>query len=211
MIFKAVRNEENVLRHHGTKGMKWGKWNAETAARYSRKDRIFVSGSSKTQNKESGYYRRKLPSEVRRDIKQGIKAGSTFLVGDAPGIDRQVQDYLKQKNYKNVEVYGPGKNVRYQADKTWKSKPIDAPQYEKGSKEWLREKDIAMTKDSTKGLAVILDDGANATRNNVKRLKQQGKGVKVYALSNNKKQDDNWVYSDDVIKDRVKERLMTLR
>ena len=113
------------------------------------------------------------------------------VVGDAPGIDRQVQDFLKKKHYKNVEVYGPGKQVRYSANKKWKTKPIDAPEYEPGSKEWLAKKDIAMSKVATEGLAIVLDEGAKATRKNVDRLIADNKDVKVYQLNASGK--DEWI------------------
>lgn len=40
-----------------------------------------------------------------------------------------------------------------------------------------------MTKDATEGLAIILENGgAGATRNNIKRLLDQGKTAKAYML-----------------------------
>lgn len=175
---------EEYLAHYGIKGMKWG----------VRKDNrtVFVSGSSKTQTNDSPYHRRKLPKEIRRELKDHMSRGRKIIVGDAPGIDRQVQNYLNKKRYSNVEIYGPGKEVRYTANKKWKTNPIDAPEYEVGSKEWLAKKDIAMTKVSDLGLAVVLDEGAKATRKNVERLIEQNKDVKVYELSKNGKRYDRW-------------------
>ena len=123
-----------------------------------------------------------------------MSENKTILVGDAPGIDRQVQDYLKSKKYKNVEVYGPGnKDVRYQADKSWKKNLIDS-NYEEGSKEWLAAKDIAMSDSADEGLAVILDKGgAKATRNNVRRLIEANKNVDVYELSEENEKLDKWI------------------
>lgn len=177
------------LMHYGIKGMKWG----------VRKDRdsgnsIFISGSSKTQDKSSGYYRRKLPRGVRKEIKGYIRNGDRILVGDAPGIDRQVQDFLNKKRYNNVTVYGPGKKVRYSANAKWKTKPVDAPQYKEMSPEWLREKDIAMTNDSNRGLAIVLDKGgAKATRNNIDRLRKQRKDVSVFEISSSGRRRDRYI------------------
>lgn len=173
------------LMHYGVLGMKWG-------VRRSPNKTVFVSGSSKTQTKESEYYRGKLPKAIRKELKSYIKKGDKIIVGDAPGIDRQVQNYLKKNRYSNVEVYGPGKQVRYTANKKWKTNPIDAPEFEVGSKEWLAKKDIAMTKVADLGLAVVLDEGAKATRKNVERLIEQNKDVKVYELSKYGTEYDKW-------------------
>lgn len=185
----------NELYHYGIKGMKWGvrryqNYDGSYTAEGKRRA-VFVSGSSKTQTKDSGYYRKKLPRPIRKTLKGYMKDNVRINVGDAPGIDRQVQDYLNKKHYKNVEVYGPGTQVRYSANKKWKTNPIDAPEFEPGSKEWLAKKDIAMERDSTEGLAVVLDEGAKATRKNVERMLSNNKDVKVYQL--NKSGKDNWV------------------
>jgi len=144
----------------------------------------FISGSSKTQNPDSPYYRKELPASVKKDIDGYMKTGDKIIVGDAPGVDRQVQDYLKSKGYKNVEVYGPGKDgVRYAADEDWKTKTIDSGKYEPDSDEWRAEKDKYMSKIADRGLAIVLEDGgAGATRDNVDRLISQNKDVKVYEL-----------------------------
>ena len=198
----------SYLVHYGIKGMKWGVRRYQNSdgsltpagkKRYSR-DSVFISGSSKTQDKQSGYYRKQLPKDIRNEIDGYIKRGDKILVGDAPGIDRQVQNYLNKKGYSNVVVYGPGKSVRYSANKKWKTKPVDAPEFEPMSPEWLRKKDIAMTNDSTKGLAVVLDKGgAGATRNNVKRLIEQNKSVKMYELSSEDRKYDRLI--DDILEE----------
>ena len=143
----------------------------------------FVSGSSKTQDKSSPYYHRKLTRNIRKELDSEMKAGNKIIVGDAPGIDRQVQDYLKKKKYKKVEVYSPGKRSRYLADKSWKNHLIDDPKHKPMSPEWLANKDKAMAKAADKGIAVILDQGSGATRNNIKRLQDSNKDISVYQIN----------------------------
>ena len=154
---------------------------------------LFVSGSSKTQFKDSEYYRKNLPRPIKKELKNAMKENVSIIVGDAPGIDRQVQDFLNKQKYDKVNVYGPGKEVRYLANKKWNSHPIDAPEFEPGSKEWLAKKDIAMEKSSTEGLAIILDEGSSATRKNIDRLSNNNKNVKVYELNKFGKRKDKWV------------------
>ena len=193
----------NYLCHYGTKRHSgrypWGSGNRPFQRN---REAVFISGSSKTQDKNSEYYRKGLPSTVKSQIDKSIQRGDRIIVGDAPGIDRQVQNYLKKKRYDNVVIYGPGKNVRYSANKKWKTKPVDAPEFEEGSKEWLAKKDIQMEKDSTSGIAIVLDEGAKATRKNIDRLLESGKAVSVYELNRSSTRLDKWLdeYGDTVIR-----------
>lgn len=193
---------EKVIEHSGIKGQKKGhrrfqtydgKYTDEGKIRYGRikNPSVFISGSSKTQFEDSGYFRKELPSAIQNKIRQYMKDGKTILVGDAPGIDRQVQDFLNGNNYMNVEVYSPGKKVRYSANEKWNTNLVDVPGAEEGSGEWLRGKDEAMTEKADEGLAIILDEGAKATRNNVERLNSQNKKCDVFQLNKNGK--DKWV------------------
>lgn len=191
-------NEPYELKHYGTPRHS-GRYPYGSGKRpYQSFKKVFISGSSKTQSKDSEYYRPKLSKEITKQIDNHIKEGNTVLVGDAPGIDRQVQDYLKNKKYKNVVVYATGENPRYISDKKWNVKNVDTKGYKEGTKEFNRQKDIAMTNDSDIGLSIILENGgASATRNNINRLINQNKDVKVYMLQSNKK--DHWV--EDIIKE----------
>ena len=196
----------SYLQHHGVKGQKWyhrryqnedGSLTALGREHY-RKRAVFISGSSKTEDESSSHYRKELPKEVKSSINSYIRNNIHINVGDAPGIDRQVQKYLKDKNYKNVTVYGPGKSVRHLEDSDWQTKTVNDPFHKEGSKEWLAKKDIEMAKDSSEGLAIVIDTGASATRNNVSRLMSEGKNVKVYELSTLTKNLDRWMSKDEI-------------
>ena len=50
-----------------------------------------------------------------------------------------------------------------------------------------------MTNAADSGLAIVLDEGAKATRKNVERLEAQGKSVPVYELSKEGKKKDRWI------------------
>ena len=154
--------------------------------RFDKAPTLFISGSSKTQTEGGQYYRKELPKEVRKEIDSAMKSGKTIIVGDAPGIDRQVQDYLNSKEYKNVEIYGPGHQVRYSANSKWKTNPIDSGKYKPDTDEWRAEKDIVMSMTADEALAIVLENGgAGATRDNIRRMIDQNKDVKVYELDSN--------------------------
>ena len=200
---------EVTVEHSGIKGQKWGIrrfQNLDGSLTEAGKERyrktVFVSGSSKTQSKDSPYYRKELPKDVKNELDKHIKNHDKILVGDAPGIDRQVQDYLNSKNYDDVEIYGPGKQVRYSANENWKTNPIDDPDHEVGSKEWLAKKDIAMSNAADEGLAVILDEGAKATRNNIARMLEDEKDVKVFELSKEGPSKDGMHVINQLFKER---------
>lgn len=142
-------SRDDFLKHYGIKDMHWGvrryqnedgSLTPEGKERYRKSDRVFVSGSSKTQFKDSGYFRGQLPKVIKEELSSEMNKNSTIMVGDAPGVDRQVQNFLKKNGYKKVEVYSPGTKTRYLADKDWKSVLVDAPEFEVGSKEWLAKK-----------------------------------------------------------------------
>lgn len=203
-------DHSTFLQHYGILGQKWGqrRWqnpdgtfNEAGKERYfgqpkrNPKGTVFISGSSKTQFDDNEFYRKNLPGPIQNKIKEYMKQGKTILVGDAPGIDRQVQDFLKANNYKDVEVYSPGKQTRYSANPEWKVNHVDVPNAEEGSGEWLRGKDEAMTERATEGLAITIEDGAQATRNNIDRLKSQDKSVNVFELK--KDGNDNWTENNE--------------
>jgi hypothetical protein len=212
-FYSRVETFKNSLRHYGIKGQKHGvrRWqnfdgtfNEEGKIRYFGKKSeknpngtVFISGSSKTQFDDSPYYRKELPTPIQDQIQKYMKQGKTILVGDAPGIDRQVQDYLNQNGYNNVEIYSPGKEVRYNANSKWKTNLVDVPDAEEGSGEWLAGKDKAMTERADEGLAIVLDNGSQATRNNVSRLEEQGKNCDVFQL--NEDGNDEWSKLQEII------------
>ena len=180
------------LVHHGVSGQKWGVRNGppypldRTKGSYSKNDVVFISGTSKMDTPEEKYYRSSLPKQVKTELDSMMTAGSKILVGDCFGADDMVQLYLAGNRYRNVEIYVTGKEVRHNRDPGnlgWKVNHIDGSKYEKGSTEWHAVKDIAMNNASTKGLAIILDNGAKATRRNIDRFLNEGKPCYIYSLS----------------------------
>lgn len=177
------------LMHHGVKGQKWGvrryqnpdgthtplgraRDRARDRRRYSSDDRVFVSGKVS--------YDKPLDESIRNEVDEIIRANSQILIGDAPGADTRVQEYLAEKGYKNVVVYTTDPHVRNNVG-NWEVKTIGA---NGNTEERLirRQKDIAMTQQSTRGLAIMPEDDRpdSAMSLNVERLKDSGLTVRMY-------------------------------
>ena len=66
--------ESFEISHHGVKGQRWGIQNGppypldESVSTGKKLKTVFVSGSSKTQFKDSPYYRKNLPKNVRKEL-----------------------------------------------------------------------------------------------------------------------------------------------
>ena len=176
--FDAPNDFRYYLKHHGVKGQQWGVKNGPPYPIGSSPRKVFISGTSKIKLKDSGYYRASLPKEITSKIDSYMKDNNHILIGDAPGIDTEVQKYLAKKGYRNVTVYtiSEGKPRSYWDDGHlgWGIKNV------KGTEQV--DKDKAMSKDAHTGFAVILEDGAKATRNNIKRMAEDGKETEVFTL-----------------------------
>lgn len=94
------------------------------------------------------------------------------LVGDASGVDKDVQTYLDASYYGNVTVYACNGKARNNVG-GWKVKAIDVPTGLYG-REYYEQKDVAMTNDCDFGL-MIWDGKSKGTLNNIKRLIEAGK------------------------------------
>lgn len=184
--------DKEYLAHYGTKGQKWGvrryqnedgSLTEEGKKRYG--NSVFISGTTKT-SEDGSYKRDKLPTKITDKIDEYIGSGRKILVGDAPGIDSQIQDYLSNKSYKNVEVFVSGDEIRKLAGEKlgWAVNKINGENFEKYSKEWRAVKDKAMNSVASEGLAVVIKDGSGATRKNIDRFIKAGKTVMVYQLDN---------------------------
>jgi len=118
---------------------------------------VFISGSMSID---------KLPEKAIVELDNIIEKEMTVLIGDANGVDLQVQKYLKEKNYSNVVVYYTGKEIRNNVG-SWKTKLIE-------TKFTMRhlfyfEKDRAMVRDTDCGL-MIWDGKSKGTLNNIKNM-----------------------------------------
>ena len=163
-----LKNKE--LYHYGVKGMRWGvrrdKDGKSSGQQYNSNDTVFVSGKVK--------YDKELDDAVKIELDNVIKAKSNIVVGDAPGADKLVQDYLNEKNYRNVKVYTTDLNARNNSGK-WKVVRISANNLS-DEKQIRALKDIEMSSLATKAIAVMPENDSpdSAMSNNINRLRDNG-------------------------------------
>ncbi|MEG3981852.1 hypothetical protein [Microcoleus sp. D3_18a_C4] len=104
----------------------------------------------------------RLPTAAIESIDRIIELELPVIIGDAPGIDSLVQQYLRSKNYKNVTVYfaawqGNGKPRNTHG---YPTAPV------RGS---YGDRDAQMCSECTYGLA-IWDGYSKGTAANIKRV-----------------------------------------
>ena len=172
------------LRHHGVLGMKWGVkrtpeqlghgrvFKPSKGGKYTSNDVVFISGKVK--------FDEPIPDVVKRELDRAVAFKSKIIIGDAPGADTRVQDYISEVGYKNVTVYTTDEKVRNNVG-NWNVKKISGDGYETERKV-RRQKDIAMSNESTKGIVISSDDDRadSATALNIDRLVQSNKSVQFY-------------------------------
>lgn len=101
----------------------------------------------------------------------------TVLVGDANGVDLQVQKYLFSQSYSNVIVFCTGNTCRNNVGK-WEIRKIAAEKNSKGF-DFYAIKDLQMAKEATYGF-MIWDAKSKGTLNNVLNLLRLEKKALVY-------------------------------
>lgn len=200
-------NDNESLSHHGIKGQKWGVrrtpeqlghhkvFKKSNGGTYNSGDVVFISGKVK--------FDEPIPNKVKDELNRVISAKSKIIIGDAPGADTRVQDYLSDSGYKNVTVYTTDDAVRNNVG-NWNVRKISGNGKET-EREVRAQKDIAMSNKSTKGIVISSDDDRidSATSLNAKRLLNSGKSIQFYDY----KQDELRANDTDIKHNAVAEEL----
>jgi|SRR3989338_3678951 len=131
-------------------------------------NRVFIGGSRKLS---------KLNNDIRQRLNNIVQKGYSVLVGDANGIDKAVQQYLFDKNYRNVFVYCVGEKCRNNVGQ-WETKWVKEHSKVKDF-HYYAIKDLEMVKDTNYGF-MIWDTKSKGTLNNIVNLLHEHKTVIVY-------------------------------
>jgi len=127
---------------------------------------VFISGTKK--NVE-------IAGALRERLDALTAQGAAIVIGDCFGADRCVQEYLAAAGYRNVTVYVSGAHTRNNAG-GWPEVHVDAGSA-KGY-DFYKAKDIAMADAADCALA-IWDGESRGTRENIRRMRERGKGVEI--------------------------------
>lgn len=151
---------------------------------------IFIGGSRISQLCCDG----KLPDVVCARLKNIIDNDHHILIGDANGVDKMVQDYLRRCGYKKVTVYYSGDRLRNKADDSWNTEFISIGNIGKklSGYEVQKLKDEKMVEKADAGYMIWADTYTNkrfgnkcvskGTLSNIFNLLFEDKPVVVYYI-----------------------------
>jgi len=131
--------------------------------------KVFVAGSRSLS---------RLSREVTRRIDNILAKGFTVIVGDANGMDRAVQKYLRKHHYERVIVYCM-ENACRNNEGNWETREIKAPDAKRRDFAFFSCKDRAMAEAADFGL-MLWDVESRGTLTNIVDLVRRGKLVVVY-------------------------------
>lgn len=125
----------------------------------------------------------KLNDDIRQRLNNIIQKEYPVLIGDANGIDKAIQQYFADMNYRNVSVYCVGEKCRNNVGH-WTTKCVKESGKVKDFS-YYAIKDLEMVKDTDYGF-MIWDAKSKGTLNNIVNLLRKNKTVIVYMSIDNK-------------------------
>ncbi len=151
--------------------------------------RCFISGSMSI---------RKLPQPVITYLDKIIRKEHIVLVGDAPGVDRLVQEYCCFRGYYNVVVYSVLEPPRNYLSNRFRLNVVNVPERVKGAA-MQQEKDKVMTEDSDYSF-VVWDGRSKGSYANILRSIRVGKPVDVYLVREKRFIGHRQIREEDITK-----------
>jgi uncharacterized protein YbbC (DUF1343 family) len=125
--------------------------------------KVFISGSIS---------KRKLNKIEKTYLECIVEGKRTILISDAFGVDKAVQQYLFEQNYRNVIVYFSDEKPRNNIG-NWQTKQIANPENLTGRSRY-QLKDKAMAEDCDSGL-MFWDGKSKGTKANIDYMEELGK------------------------------------
>ena len=164
--------------------------------------KVFIGGSRKIS---------KLGSEVRQRIDEILEKHLPIVIGDAPGVDKSVQQYLHAKGYREVEVFCSGTRCRNNVGE-WRTRQV-AVNSSRRDFDFYATKDIQMAQEASFGF-MIWDGESAGTLMNVLRLIKQNKEAVILEVpkraSYELKSESEWKDFFSACSDEVKRRIEKL-
>jgi hypothetical protein len=119
----------------------------------------------------------KLSRAVKERADNIMSSGYVVLVGDAPGADRAMQEYLAEKSYPHVLVFCAGNDCRNNIG-GWETRFVLADRRQKDF-QYYAIRDKTMSEEADYGF-MVWDGESKGTLNNIMNLLDQAKLVLVY-------------------------------
>lgn len=126
---------------------------------------------------------RSLNTEVTQELHKIVDQNITVLLGDANGVDKQLQKFFYGLNYTNVIIYASEGRARNNLGR-WIVKNVSVPPNAKGF-EYYAAKDLKMSEDANYGF-MIWNGKSKGTLNNIINLAKQEKKVVIYFTPHSK-------------------------
>lgn len=122
---------------------------------------------------------RTLNQKVKNRIGTVMENNFTILVGDATGIDKQIQTYCHSVGYKNVRVFASNGKVRNNIG-NWDVINVKVPPNVRGF-DFYAAKDLEMAKEADYGF-MIWNGKSRGTYNNMVNLAKYNKKILLYLV-----------------------------
>ena len=164
--------------------------------------KVFIGGSRKIS---------KLSLEVRGRLDEILAKNLAIVIGDAPGVDKSVQQYLDLKGYRGVEVFCSGARCRNNVG-NWPTRQVTVNTSRRDF-DFYATKDLRMSEEASFG--IMIWDGASAgTLMNVLRLIKQNKKAVIFEAQMNRfrelSNESEWREFFSACSDEVRRRVEKL-
>ena len=164
--------------------------------------KVFIGGSRKIS---------KLSSEVHQQLDEILAKHLPIVIGDAPGVDKSVQQYLHEKGYREVEVFCSGTRCRNNLG-DWPTRQV-AVNSSRRDFDFYATKDIHMAEQASFGLMIWDGESAGTLMNVLRLIKQNKKAVILKvpkSASHELKSESEWKDFFSTCSDEVRRKIEKL-